>query len=74
MSAQKSGRQSPDPEDAPEQVGKNTSGQAGTAPSSTHAQEESDKQKDNELESNPVHPLDKAADAKVDKEGRGPGI
>lgn len=74
MSAQKSGRQSPDPEDATEQVGENASGHAGTAPSDTHAKEQSDKQKENELESNPVHPLDKAADAKVSKDGRGPGI
>ena len=74
MSAQKSGRQSPDPKDAPEQVSQHASGHVGAAPSSTHAKDESEKTKEVELEDNPVHPLDKAADAKVDKEGRGPGI
>lgn len=74
MSAQKSGRQSPDPEDAPEQVSAHTSGHVGAAPSDTREKEKSEKTKEVELEDNPVHPLDEAADAKVDKEGRGPGI
>ena len=74
MSAEKTGRQSPEPENAPEQVEKHTEGQIGAAPSDSYAQEESDKQKNDELPSNPTHPLEKAADAKISKDGRGPGI
>ena len=74
MSAQKTGRQSPEPDKAPEQVEKHTEGQIGAAPSDNYSQEESDKQKDTELPSNPTHPLDQAADAKISKDGRGPGI
>lgn len=74
MSAPNPGRQSPDPERAPEKVEKNVQGHAGAAPSETHAQEVSDKAKDTILESNPEHPLESNAEAKISKEGRGEGI
>ncbi|MCJ1439548.1 MAG: hypothetical protein MMC23_000027 [Stictis urceolatum] len=75
MSAPNQGRQSPEPErSAHSQVGKTADGQAGAAPSETHAQEKSEEAKDSVLSSNPEPTLGKAADAKISKEGRGPGV
>ncbi|KAI4136677.1 MAG: hypothetical protein LQ340_008121 [Diploschistes diacapsis] len=74
MSAPNAGRQSPEPEQAPEKVSQQVEGKVGAAPSDTHAQEVSDNAKENMLSSNPSHPLEGAAEAKVSKEGRGEGI
>ena len=75
MSAPNPGRQSPEPEQAPEQTGHQVDGKADAAPSDTHAQEVSDKAKDSDkLPSNPTHVLDSAADEKISKEGRGKGV
>ena len=74
MSAPNAGRQSPEPERAPEKVEKPVDAKVGAAPSDTHAKEVSDEAKDSVLSSNPSHPLDEAAEAKISKEGRGPGI
>ena len=72
MSAPNAGRQSPEPEQqSHQQVGAPQSGQAGAAPSETHAKDASDDHKENALTSNPEGPLEGAAHEKVSKEGRG---
>ena len=72
MSAPNAGRQSPEPEkQSGAQIHKPAEGQAGAAPSETHAQEVSDDQKQNTLSSNPEGPLEAAAHEKISKEGRG---
>ena len=74
MSAPHAGRQSPSPEENPGSVQKPADAKIGAAPSDEHAKESSTDTKHNVLESNPKGPLDDAADAKISKEGRGPGI
>ena len=74
MSAPNQGRQSPPPEQAPHAVEKTADAKVGAAPSEEHAKESSEETKESVLESNPVGPLEDAAQAKVSKEGRGPGI
>ncbi|MCJ1477176.1 hypothetical protein MMC13_005847 [Lambiella insularis] len=76
MSAEKSGRQSPSPEDAPKQV-ESTVEHAGAdqakvdaAPSEDHAKDKSEETKGS-LPSNPTSVIDDAAEQKVSKEGRG---
>ena len=72
MSAPNAGRQSPDPEQqSGSQVGAPESGQIDAAPNDTYAQEASDDQKENTLESNPVGPMEGAAQEKLSKDGRG---
>ena len=72
MSAPNEGRQSPPPEQQTDaQVGVHAGGQADAAPSQDHAKDESNKHKDNVLESNPKGPLEDAAHEKVSKVGRG---
>ena len=75
MSAPNAGRQSPSPSrQAPGQQSEQPAGgQAGAAPSETHAKDQSEDVKDI-LESNPKGPLEDAAKAKISKEGRGEGI
>lgn len=69
MSAQKGGRQSPDPEN---QEGKQQAdpqakpNQQDAAPSEEHAEKASDEAK-NSLPSNPEHPLEKFAEQKTGK-------
>ena len=74
MSAPLAGRESPEPEHAPEQVEHLVEGKADTAPSETYAKEVSEQAKDTVLSSNLSHPLERWADAKNSKEGRGEGI
>ena len=74
MSAPHAGRQSPPPEKAPEQVQPPADAKIGAAPSDDHAADVSENAKENILESNPKGPLDDTAQAKLSKEGRGPGI
>ena len=72
MSAPNAGRQSPEPEKQTEgQVGAPESGQIDAAPSETHAKDASEDQKENTLESNPVGPMEGAAQEKLSKDGRG---
>ena len=72
MSAPNAGRQSPDPEkQSQSQVGAPESGQIDAAPSETHAKDASEDQKENKLESNPVGPMEGAAQEKLTKDGRG---
>lgn len=74
MSAPNPGRQSPDPERAPEKVEHAVEAKVGAAPSEEHAKEVSDQAKESVLSSNPTHPLEESAEAKISKEGRGQGI
>ena len=71
MSAPNAGRQSPEPETVPHQTSAPADGKANAAPSATHAQDKSDDNKDNMLDSNPKGPMEDAAHEKVSKEGRG---
>lgn len=69
MSAPNQGRQSPDPE---RQTGAQlqdppAEGKVGAAPSATYAQDKSEEVKQHGLESNPAHPLEKAAEDKTSK-------
>jgi len=73
MSAPNEGRQSPSPENQTDsQIAAPASGKdKNAAPEGTnqetHSEESSDHQKDSVLSSNPVHPLQSAADEKIAK-------
>ena len=71
MSAPNAGRQSPEPARAPEQTSAPADGKVDAAPTTTHAQDKSEDNKDNMLSSNPKGPMEDAAHEKVSKEGRG---
>jgi hypothetical protein len=76
MSAPNQGRQSPDPENqSSAQKDTPASGQVDAAPSDTHAKDKSEEAKSDGgvLESNHVHPLKEAAEAKL-KKGEGNDI
>ncbi|CAF9921122.1 hypothetical protein IMSHALPRED_005088 [Imshaugia aleurites] len=69
MSAPHAGRQSPDPEDqSHEQVGVPESGKIDAGKTEAGSKDESDDTKDNALESNPVGPMEDAAQKKVSKD------
>ncbi|MCJ1415288.1 hypothetical protein MMC32_001620 [Xylographa parallela] len=74
--ADKAGRQSPEPENAPKQVQSTTEhagddqAKVGGAPSETHSKDTSEETK-NSLPSNPTSAIDDAAEEKVSKDGRG---
>lgn len=76
MSAPNSGRESPDPKDAPQQT-ESTTEHAGSDQAKVGTDRDSKGESQNtleNLESNPEGPLEDAAKAKISKEGRGPGI
>lgn len=72
MSAPNEGRQSPPPEQqSGSQIGTTSSGHADAVPEGadrdSHAKDTSEANKEDALSSNPVHPLQKAADEKTNK-------
>ena len=77
MSAPNPGRQSPEPDRAPEQTESTTAeagddqAKVGAAPNDTHSKDTSEDNKESVLSSNPEGPLEHAAKEKISKDGRG---